>query len=263
MTNPPKIALVTGGGRGIGKGCAIELAKTGIQIVLNDKPGSEDLAKTAEEIRELGVSCTPIEADVFTRNGCESLFSSALNSVGTIDILVSNPAINQRRPFLEYDPDMFERVLSCTLSSGFHMGQLTARHLVERGQPGKMVFISSVHAHEPYAGAIAYNAAKAGLNHMARTMAVELLSHRINVNVIEPGWIHTPGEEATFGKELIAEQGPKLPLGRIGTPADIGKTVAFLCSDAADYITGSILRVDGGYVIKDCQGDAVSTSGHE
>ena len=133
------------------------------------------------------------------------------------------------------------------------MGQLVARHMVERGGGGKIVFISSVQAEMPLARSAAYGAAKLGLNHMARTMAVELSEHRINVNVIEPGWIDTPGEHETFDEEVMRERGSKLPWGRLGTPDDIGKAAAFLSSDDADYITGSVLPVDGAFRFKDCR----------
>ena len=125
--------------------------------------------------------------------------------------------------------------------------------MLQRGGGGKIVFTSSVQALMPYARSVAYNAAKAGLNHMAETIAVELAPHRINVNVIEPGWIDTPGERKAFGEERIQQEGPKLPWGRLGTPADIGKAAVFLASDDADYVTGAILRVDGGFWFKDCR----------
>ena len=131
------------------------------------------------------------------------------------------------------------------------MSQHVARHMVERGGGGKIVFISSVHARKPFARSVAYNAAKAGLNHMAGTIAAELLRHRINVNVIEPGWIDTPGEHETFGDDVIEEAGPTLPWGRMGTPEDIGKAAAFLASDDADYITGTALLVDGGFLLRE------------
>ncbi|MBS0210125.1 MAG: SDR family oxidoreductase [Planctomycetes bacterium] len=246
-----KFALVTGAGRGIGQGCAWELARAGANVIINDRPGSSDLAATADEIRRLGRSCVEIDADVFSRAGCEELVSRAVAATGRIDILVSNPAFSKRGTFLEYDPALFERVILGTLTAGFHMAQLVARQMVSQGAGGKMVFISSVHAERPYARSVAYNAAKAGLNHLAATIAVELLPHRVNVNVIEPGWIDTPGEKSTFGAEAIRQAAPTLPWGRLGTPQDIGQAVTFLSSDQADYITGSVLRVDGGWVIKD------------
>jgi glucose 1-dehydrogenase len=125
--------------------------------------------------------------------------------------------------------------------------------MVERGGGGKIVFISSVHARMPYTRSVAYNAAKAGLNHMALTIAAELTRHRINVNVIEPGWIDTPGEHETFGTEHLAQVAPTLPWGRMGTPEDIGKAAAFLASDDADYITGAVLLVDGGIFLRGAQ----------
>jgi glucose 1-dehydrogenase len=252
MRHSGKLALVTGAGRGIGKGCALELARDGADLVINDRPGSSDLAQTASAIRALGRTCTTIEADVFSRTGCEELVSRALNAAGRFDILISNPAYNKRSDFLDYDPSDFERVIQGVLVSGFHVSQLVARHMVERGGRGKILFISSVHAPVPYAKNSAYNAGKAGLNHLCRTIAVELARHRINVNAIEPGWIDTPGERAVFGDDVILNEGAKLPWGRIGTIEDIGRAASFLCSDEADYITGTILRVDGLIVYKDC-----------
>jgi len=247
-------ALVTGAGRGIGQGCAVELARQGADLIINDRPGSSDLESTAEHIRGLGRRCTPIEADVFQRPGCEQLVNNALSHCEQIDILVSNPAYGRRCDFLEYDPDDFEAVINGTLISGFHMSQLVARHMVERGGGGKIVLISSVQAEMPFARSAAYGAAKAGLNLMTQTISVELSAHRINVNAIEPGWIDTPGERATFSAAVIEERGRTLPWGRLGTPQDIGRAAAFLASPAADYITGSILPVDGGFRFKDCGG---------
>ena len=131
------------------------------------------------------------------------------------------------------------------------MSQLVARHMVSRGNGGKIVFISSVHALMPYAKSVAYNAAKAGLDHMAQTIALELTEHRINVNAIEPGWIDTPGERGYFSDSTMQAAGSTLPWGRLGKPLDIGKAAAFLSSEEADYITGAILRVDGGFWFKD------------
>lgn len=240
-----KTALVTGAGQGIGKGCALELARAGARLIINDRPDSEVLSTTADEIRALGQACEAFEADVFSRNGCEQLLRQTLDAVGRVDILVSNPAFSHRAPFLEYDPDFFEQTIAGTLTSGFHMSQLVARQMVTQGGGGKIVFISSVQAELPTALCSPYSAAKAGLNQLAMSIAVELTPYRINVNAIEPGWIDTPGEHRTFSDEAIEEEGRKLPWGRLGLPEDIGKAAVFLCSDAADYITGSILPVDG------------------
>jgi glucose 1-dehydrogenase len=251
-----KTALITGAGRGIGRGCAVELARAGADVVINDRPGSTDLAATAAEIRAPGRKCMSIEADAFSRAGCETLVTEALKTVGRIDVLVSNPAFSVRRGFLDQDPAEFERVIAATLTAGFHMSQLVARHFVARGGGGKIVFISSVQAEMPFATSAAYGAAKAALNHMARTLSVELAEYRINVNAIEPGWIDTPGERESFDAEIMRAEGAKLPWGRLGTPEDIGRAAAFLASEAADYITGVVLPVDGGFRFKDCRAAA-------
>jgi glucose 1-dehydrogenase len=242
-----KVALVTGSGRGIGLGCAQELARAGAAVVLNDRPGSSDLAAAVASVIQLGADAEGIEADCFSRDGCQRLLEGTLARHGRIDILASNPAYSQRGSFLTYDPETFERTLRGTLTAGFHMSQLVARQFVAQGTGGKIVFISSVQGELPMANSVAYNAAKAGLNHMAATIATELSQHRINVNVIEPGWIDTPGERRTFSAETIDREGPKLPWGRLGTPADIGRAAAFLSSDDADYITGTVIVVDGGF----------------
>ena len=150
--------------------------------MLNDRPGSPDLTDATHKIQRLDVTCDRIEADIFDRAGCENL----LAAVDRIDILVSNPAFSQRGDFTDYEPEYFERTLRGTLMSGFHMGQLVARRMIEQGGGGKMLFISSVLGQLPLARSSAYNAAKAGLDHLVRSMAVELLPHHINVNAIAP-----------------------------------------------------------------------------
>lgn len=256
-----KIALVTGAGRGIGKGCALRLAAYGADVAINDRPGSTELAQTAAEIRAMGRVCHAFESDIFARSGCEQLIASTLEAFGRIDVLISNPAYSRRGAFLEYDPREFERTVRGTLVSGFHMSQLVARHMVERGGRGKIVFISSVQGEMPIALCAPYGASKAGLNHMMRSIAVELAPHRINVNAIEPGWIDTPGERLSFSDETIKQEGSQLPWGRMGTPEDIGNAAAFLSSEEADYITGVVLPVDGCFRFKDCQAETIIQPG--
>jgi glucose 1-dehydrogenase len=248
-----KTALVTGAARGIGRGCALELARAGADVVINDRDRTPQVEETAALVQAMGRRSSVVEGDVFDRAACESVVERATKFLARIDILVSNPAYQRRADFLDYDPATFSRVIDGTLVSGFHMSQLVARHMVERGGGGKIIFISSCHVHTPYARSIAYNAGKGGLNLMAFTIAAELFRHRINVNVIEPGWIDTPGEHEAFGDEAIAKAGAALPWGRLGTPEDIGKSAAFLASDDADYITGAALRVDGGIWLQHAQ----------
>lgn len=246
-----RVALVTGAARGIGRGCALELARAGADVAINDRQSSENTTSLIAEIESLGRRAVLVDGDAFERSSCEDIVRRTIAAFGRIDILASNPAFSRRGDFLDYDPETFDKTLRGTLTAGFHMSQFVARHMVERGGHGKIVFISSVHSRRPYARAVAYNAAKAGLNHMAFTIAAELIKHRINVNVIEPGWIDTPGEHEAFGDKMLAEEGAKLPWGRIGQPEDIGRAAVFLCSDDADYITGTSLVVDGGFCLRD------------
>lgn len=246
-----KTALVTGAARGIGRGCALELATAGADVAINDRQPTADTESLIAEVSTLGRRAILVAGDAFERASCEDIVSRTLSGLGRIDILVSNPAYSRRGDFLEYDSEAFEKTLRGTLTAGFHMSQFVARHMVDRGGGGKILFISSVHSRRPYARSVAYNAAKSGLNHMAFTIAAELIRHHINVNVIEPGWIDTPGEHEAFGDAMMAQEGAKLPWGRLGAPADIGRAAAFLCSNDADYITGTSLVVDGGFCLRD------------
>jgi glucose 1-dehydrogenase len=246
-----KRALVTGGARGIGRGCAMELARAGADVALNDLDRTDEALAVAAEVEALGRRAAVVEGNAFDHDACGDVLRRAIEALGGVDILVSNPAYSRRGDFLDYPIETFEKVLRGTLTGGFSMSQHVARHLVERGAGGKIVFISSVHARRPYPRSVAYNAAKAGLNHMAGTIAAELLRYRINVNVIEPGWIETPGEQETFGVDYIRQVAPTLPWGRLGTPEDIGKAAVFLASDDADYITGASIVVDGGFLLRE------------
>jgi glucose 1-dehydrogenase len=255
MTLEGKWALVTGAGRGIGRACALALAREGADLILNDRPGSPDLAATLATVRARGGQAHGFEADVFSRKGCAALVAEALSVTGRIDILVSNPAYSKRAPFLEFSPEEFDRVVDATFKAGFHLSQLVARHMVERGGGGKIIFISSVQGELPNAHNLPYGAAKAALNHMTKTIAVELAAHRINVNAIAPGWIDTPNERETFSPEDFARIIPGLPWGRIGQPEEIGRVAAFLAAEDADYITGAIIPVDGAIRYRGCGPD--------
>ena len=225
-----KTALVTGAARGIGRACTLALAQAGADLAVNDRVADDDLRTVATEVEALGRRAVVLPGDAFDREVCGQIVSRAIEALGRIDLL--------------------ERTLQGTLAAGFWMGQLVARQMVARGDRGKLIFISSVQAGMTHPGCAAYAAAKAGLNQMAFTAAAELAPHRINVNVIEPGWIDTAAEWQTFGDAVIDEQAALMPWGRLGTPADIGHAAGFLASDEADYITGTVLRVDGGYSLR-------------
>lgn len=245
-----KKALVTGGARGIGRGCALALAREGADISVNDREMTDDVEQLIQEIRALGRQAEFLPGNIFDRATCGQIVDEAVQRMGQVDILVSNPAFSRRGEFLEYSAELFEKTIEGTLTAGFHISQYVSKHMVARGGPGKIVFISSLHARVPFVNSVAYNAAKRGIIAMAETIAAELIPWRINVNVIEPGWIDTPGERAAFGDSAVDSGGTALPWGRLGQPDDIGRAAAFLCSNDADYITGTSLLVDGGLWLK-------------
>ena len=244
-----KVGVITGGSRGIGAAVAIELARHGADIAFCDISPPAEAEDTLRQIQELGRRALFFQANAGDRAAVERMMTETVDRLGSIDILVNNAAKSIRKPFLDLEPADVEQVWNVILWGTFHCSQLAARHMVAKGQGGNIVMISSVHAYRPFPNSTAYNGAKAGVNHMAATWAAELAQHRIRVNVIEPGWIDTPGERRFFGDDQIRQEGQKLPLHRLGTPEEIARAVRFLVSDDGSYITGTVLRVDGGYVL--------------
>ena len=245
-----KVALITGSSRGIGRGCAVEMARCGADIAINYNSHRQDAENVAEEVRALGRRAVVFQADVSDREAVASMIDGTVGQLGRLDTAVCNSYYSKREPFLSLSVEAVRRTLDVTLLGAFHTAQLAARRMVDQGEGGNLLFISSVLSFIPVATSMAYNSAKAGMNQMAATIAGELAPHRIRVNVIEPGWTDTPGERQYSTEEQLAEGGRELPWGRLGTIADLGKAAAFLSSDAADYITGSTLRVDGGFWLK-------------
>ncbi len=245
-----KVALITGSSRGIGHGCAIEMARCGADITVNYHTHPEDAEAVAEGVRALGSKALVVQADVSDRTAVDRMVAETLECFGRLDIAVCNAYYSKREPFLELSIEAMKRTLSVCLWGSFHTAQAAAQQMVSQGEGGSILFISSVLAEIPYPTSLPYNTAKAGINHMSATIAAELTPHRIRSNVIEPGYTDTPGERQFATEEQIREAAKQLPWGRLGTIEDIGKAAAFLCSNAADYITGTILKVDGGYCLK-------------
>ena len=225
------------------------MARRGADVAINDVRLIDEAESVAREVRAMSKRAIVAQGDVSDRQAMAALVNRTVEELGRLDILVANAGRNVRKPFLEMEPQDMEETLAVTLWGTFHVSQLAARQMVRQGRGGSIVFISSVHAVLAIPGSAAYNAAKAGINHLARTMAAELTPHSVRVNTIEPGWIDTPGERAAFGEQQLREAGAQLPLGRMGTADEIARGAAFLASDEASYITGSTLRIDGGYAL--------------
>ena len=248
-----KTALVTGASRGIGRGIALKLASEGADVVVNYNAHREDAETVAGLIREMDRQALVCQADVADRHAVSQMVSEAVGRFGHLDIAVANAAFSIRMPVIEYQWADFARTIEVCQYGVFHTCQLAARQMVQQSQSGrpggKIVIISSVMEEVCFPNSAPYTMSKAAINRLGQTMAGELASHRINVNIVNPGWIDTPGELRYHSEQQLRERGKDIPWGRMGTPQDIANAVAFLVSDEADYITGATLRVDGGYLL--------------
>jgi glucose 1-dehydrogenase len=239
-------ALVTGSSRGIGKGCAIEMARAGANVAINYFSHAGEAEAVAEEARSFGVKAIILQGDVSSRERVEGMVAETAAAFGSLDLFVSNAVYSDRQLMLEADLEGFKRTIDVGMWGAFFGMRAAAMQMVKQGNGGSIVIISSPHAVIPIPTAMAYNMAKAAIDHMARTAAIELAEHRIRVNIVHPGWIDTPGERKFFTEEQLAAGGAKLPWKRLGRPDEIGKSVAFISSSDADYMTGSTITVDGG-----------------
>jgi glucose 1-dehydrogenase len=245
-----KIALVTGSSLGIGRACAIELARSGADVVVNYRSHPEAAHEVVAEIKKLGRNAIAVQADMCDANAVENLFTQAVTTFGKVDVLINNATyVAPRVPFWELPKDEFEKVWRSYTLASFILTSAVVRDMVKSKRAGKILLISSIHGSFPYPGSSAYNSSKGGAEQLFLTMAAELAPHRINVNIIQPGWTDTPGERRFTPEEVIREAAPKLPWGRLGTAEEIAKAAVFLCSDDSAYTTGAMLRVDGALVL--------------
>ena len=241
-----KRAIVSGASRGIGRGIAVELARAGAEVVINYRSHPEEADQAIAECEAVGGRAHKIAADLADQAAVEGLVDQALDAMGGLDIVVSNAAYSDRHLMLESDLDEFRKTIDISMWGAFYLVRYGAQKLVDAGNGGSIVVVSSPHAHLAMPGAMAYNMAKAANDQMARTAACELSQHRIRVNIIHPGWTDTPGERKFFTEEALAAEGAKLPWGRLGRPEEIGRGAVFLCDASSEYITGSTLTIDGG-----------------
>ena len=242
-----KTALVTGASRGIGRAIALELARHGAAVTLNYSTHQGEASEALREIEAEGGRGLVFQADVADREAVERMVDETVRSFSRIDILVNNAAFSVRKPFLELSVNDVARTWAVSQWGVFHCSQAAARKMVNQGGGGNIVVVSSVHSFRPYPEATAYNAAKAAINQMAATWAVELSAHRIRVNVLEPGWTDTPGERQFYSDAEITERGRELPMGRLATAAEVARAALFLACEDSSYMTGGVLRVDGGF----------------
>ena len=250
-------ALVTGANSGIGKGVALALGKAGADVVVNYVAGPEQAEEVVAEIRHEGGQAMAHKADVSQEDQVQAMFAKMIADLGTIDILVNNAGLQRDARIEEMTLQQWNTVIGVNLTGQFLCTREAVKEFKRRGvrkevscAAGKIICISSVHEVIPWAGHVNYAASKGGIMMMMKSIAQEVAPHRIRVNSVCPGAIRTPiNTEAWNTPEAYADLMKLVPYKRIGEAEDIGRVVAWLASDEADYITGASLFVDGGMTL--------------
>jgi 3-oxoacyl-[acyl-carrier protein] reductase len=237
-----KVALVTGASRGIGRAIAVTLAARGAHVVAVARDNNADA--TVEAIRAAGGQATAVGADVTDAASVEAMLAAALQPTGRLDVLVNNAGIARDQLMLRMKRADWDEVLATNLTAAFTIVQAVLKPMI-RQRNGRIICISSVVGQSGNAGQANYAASKAGLIGFAKSIAHEVASRNITVNVVAPGLIDTDMTRAITGN-AHDDWASKIPLKRLGTPDDIAAAVCFLASDEAAYITGQVLAVNGG-----------------
>jgi 3-oxoacyl-[acyl-carrier protein] reductase len=242
-----KVALVTGASRGIGRAIALELARQGANVAVNYAGSEAKAYEVVEEIKKMGKEAVAIQADVSSAEAVERMVKTVLEQFSRIDILVNNAGITRDNLLMRMKEEEWDQVINTNLKGVFHCIKAVTRPMMKQ-RYGRIVNIASIVGISGNPGQANYVAAKAGVIGLTKTAARELASRNITVNAVAPGFITTDMTDS-LSDELKAEMLKQIPLARFGEPEDVAKVVAFLVSDAASYMTGQTLHVDGGMVM--------------
>jgi len=244
---PGKVAIVSGGRRGIGKAIALALAEAGTDIAVCDRVIEDgELNAVAEEVKGLGRRSLAVKADITQKTDVESMVRRVVAEFGVIDILVNNAAMNIMAPLLELDEEGWDKIIDTDLKGYYLCSQAVGRIMVKQKR-GNIINIASTAAMYTAPEMGAYCIAKAGVVMLTRILAVELAQYNIRVNAIAPSMVKTKFSQPLWSDpESLKEIEAGIPLGRLAEPEDITGSVLFLASDASSYITGHTLVVDGG-----------------
>lgn len=242
-----RVAVVTGAGRGIGRGIALELAKRGATVVVNYNASAEAAEQAVAEIEAAGGKATALKADVSKLAEAESLIKTANEQFGKIDILVNNAGTTRDNLIMLMKEDDWDTVINTNLKSAWNCAKAASKVMM-RKRYGRIVNITSVVGLAGQGGQTNYAASKAGLIGLTKSLAKELAARQITVNAVAPGYVKTALTEK-LPQDLMNEIIKRILLERVGTVEDVAYAVAFLASDEASYITGQVLTVDGGLLL--------------
>ena len=244
-----KVALITGASSGIGRATAFLLAKEGADVALNYLTMPESAEQAAHDIRGLGRKVLLLQVDVTDQAAVEAMVAKTVTDLGRLDIFVSSAVYSDREPFNTANMAGFRKTIDVSMWGAYYTLRACANAMIAQGQGGSVAIVSSPHAQIAFPNSMAYNMAKAALDQMARSAALELLPHNIKVNVLYPGWTDTPGERKFFTEEAIQQASKGTPMGRLATADEIAHGVLFLVEPATSYMTGSTLIMDGGLAL--------------
>ena len=239
-----KVAIVTGGSRGIGKAICQTFAENGCDVAFtynNSKESAENLAK---DLKNIGINAKAYKSDASSFDDATQLVKDVINDFGKIDILVNNAGIKKDNLLMRMDKEDFDSVINTNLSSVFNLTKASIRTFLKQ-RSGSIINISSVVGVKGNAGQSNYSASKAGIIGFSKSVALELGSRNIRSNVIAPGFIETDMTDS-LSEDVINSWKESIPLKRGGDPSDVGNACVFLASDLSSYITGQVLHVDGG-----------------
>jgi 2-deoxy-D-gluconate 3-dehydrogenase len=243
-----KVAIVTGAGRGLGKGMAVGLAEAGADLAL---VGSSTTDGTAEIIRKLGRRLCQVRADLRRPDAIARIVETTVRELGGVDILVNNAGIIRRAPVLEFTETDWDEVVQVNQRSVFFLSQAVAKQMLKQGRGGKIINIASMLSFQGGIRVVSYTASKSAVMGLTRIMANELAPHGINVNAIAPGYMETDNTAALRADpKRNAEILARIPAGRWGSAEDLQGAVVFLASPASDYMHGYTLAIDGGWLAR-------------
>jgi glucose 1-dehydrogenase len=251
-----KTALITGASSGIGQAIAFRLAEEGANVVVNYRGDPADAEVTQSKIQEIyqsvptnGSKVIIYQADVSDYQQVISMFDEVETTFAAVDILINNAGIQSESPSHETDVEQFQKVLSINLNGPYFCSTRAIRRFLQDQVPGVIINVSSVHELIPRPHYLSYAISKGGLHSLTETLALEYAKKQIRVNAIGPGATQTPINEWQNEPEKIQQLAERIPIGRVGTPAEMAAAVAFLVSDEASYITGQTLFIDGGLTL--------------